>query len=866
MTATDPSIPRGRSRVFFAVGAALAALLGGWIALYLLIFTNLPELRSLEDYHPPLTSRVLDRNGRLVGEFFEQRRWLTPLEEVPEHVVRAFVAGEDSTFFEHTGIDITSILRAAWVNLRAGGEIRQGGSTITQQMVKTLLLTPERSFRRKFREMVLAKRTEKQLTKNEILYLYLNQIYFGRGAYGIGVATRTYFGKEVKDLSVSEGALLAGLPKAPSRFSPFRNPEAADQRRRYVLSRMVEEGDLRQGEYEAALADPPAVVDPSERGDFEAAAYFTEEVRRYLFDQLGGETVLHEGLVIETSMDLDLQRAAVDALRKGLVDHDRRQGYRGPMRRVADDEVEAEVVRVGVENDLIEPPETEEEGDEEEAEVAAAEAEAPAPTPLDPQALELARPYLGVVTAVDPQAQTARVALGPGIEGVVHLEDVAWARKPDPSAASTPVKKIARIFERGDVAAFTRIEAETAEDADDEAEDAAAEAPRLVLHQEPIVQGAVLSFEVDTGDVLAMVGGYDFEKSQFNRAIQASRQPGSAFKPLIYAAALHKGYTPVSILWDRPVVYVDKESGFIWRPQNYGRAFYGPIPLRTALVRSVNNATVHLFRDLGVSFVVDYARRAGIQSDLARDLSLALGSSGVSLLELTRAYAIFPAGGRQVAPRFIKRVTNLAGEVLIENLRLGDPLPEFFAPPPLDGDESVAVAQVEFGPPAPVPTDRVISAEEAYLVTDLLRGVVADPRGTGWRLRALGRPVAGKTGTTNDQADAWFVGFSPDVVTGVWVGHDESRVLGRGETGSRAAAPIWVDYMVVALEKRPAREFKVPEGIVFARIDRETGLLADSTSTDTYFQALIEGTEPSESARRAYTSSESRRLLRQDAF
>jgi penicillin-binding protein 1A len=817
-------------RILLASAGLLAlAGAGAGVGFYLAFVRDLPRLRSLEDYSPPLASHVFDRNGRPIAAFYRERRRLVRLDEVPDHVVRAFVAGEDSSFFQHSGIDYMSILRAAWVNLLAGGEIKQGGSTITQQMVKTLLLSPERSYRRKVREMILARDIEQRFTKDEILFLYLNQIYFGHGAHGIGEAARSYFDKDVSQLSISEGALLAGLPKAPSRYSPYASPEQAERRRQYVLERMHLDGFLDEATYGAALAEVPVLADPGEKPDFATAAYFGEEVRRLLFEALGADAVLEGGLVIETTLDLELQRAAVAAVRQGLLDLSRRQGWGGPQRRVARAEIAREIELLGLENGLV------------------------AEDPLGPGP----GPFAGVVTAVDAEAQTARVALAPGLAGEVALADVAWARKLDPEQAPQEVRSIEKVFHTGDVASFAPLPA---------AEDGAL---RLSLYQEPSVEGALLSLELASGEVLALVGGYDFARSQFDRVTQARRQPGSSFKPVIYGAALARGYTPASIVFDRPVVYTDEASGFVWRPQNYGRAFYGPITLRDALARSVNNATVHLFRDVGVDFVIAYARRLGIESPLSRDLSLALGSSEVTLLELTRAYAVFGHQGRRVRPLFIRRVLDRHGEVLLERVPLRDsvagaaPAGEPEAPAAGGGGEDVAAGGA---PPLP-DADAVLPPEQAYLVTDLLRAVVNDPDGTGWRLRALARPVAGKTGTTNEQADAWFIGFSPEIATGVWVGHDETRFLGWGETGSRAAAPIWVDYMRAALAPRPVREFPVPEQIVFARIDRKTGLLADAGSPDTVFQAFLADTVPTETSDSEKTESEGRRLLRlDDAF
>jgi penicillin-binding protein 1A len=848
------SRPRRRGARLLLAAAALLSLacVAAGLGFYLVFLRDLPDLETLDDYRPPLASHVYDRSGVLIGEFWNERRVLVPFSEIPRHVVLAFVASEDSTFFEHQGIDFASILRAAWVNLLAG-EKKQGGSTITQQMVKTLLLSPEQTYRRKLREMILARDIEQRFTKEEILYLYLNQIYFGHGAHGIGEAARTYFGKRVGELSASEAALLAGLPKAPSRYSPHANPERSEKRRRYVLDRMLEEGFLDASSHAAAVAERPALAAMPPPA-YAEAAFFTEEVRRYLFDALGSEAVLEGGLEIETTLDAGLQHAATLAVRRGLEALDERQGWRGPERHASEAELAAAVEAAAAEN--------------------AAAAGAPPLADAGPgaPALPADRPLHGVVLRVDEGSQTATVAFAEGVEAKVTLADVAWARPADAPKGTPAPKSIARVFRRGDVARFRLLPPENG-----------AKTLRATLFQEPIVEGALLSFEVTTGEVRALVGGYDYARSQFDRVTQARRQPGSAFKPVIYGAAIAKGYTPASIVWDRPVVYTDETSGFTWRPRNYGRSFYGPITLREALVRSVNNATVHLFRDVGVDYVIRYARRLGIESPLDRDLSLALGSSTLSLLELTRAYATFAAGGRRVVPIFIRRVRDRDGNALLENVSLGA------APPAAPGAGAPAPATPPAEPPSPretAPVDlplpdalpasfeadpdpnQLLAAAQAYLVTDLLRAVVIDPGGTGSRLRELERPVAGKTGTTNDQADAWFIGFSPDVATGVWVGHDEVRFLGWGETGGRTASPIFVDYMRTALADRPAREFPVPDEIVFARIDRKTGLLADASSSEnaTVFQSFLVDTEPTETAGQAQTVSEDLRLLRMDSF
>ena len=872
---------RSRLSRFILLTLLLFGLAGGaaGVWFYEEYVRGLPDLRRIEDYRPPVTSIILNRKGRLIGEFSEERRRLVPIGEIPAVVQLAFVAAEDKSFFQHRGLDYSSILRAAIANLRGGG-IKQGASTITQQTVKSLLLSPERTFRRKIREMILALQIEQRFSKDEILYLYVNQIYFGHGAWGIGQAARDYFGKSVPELSLSEAALLAGLPQRPSDYSPYRSMKSADARRRYVLNRMLVDGFIGQEAYEEAIDDIPVIRSHPDDQNFAPAAHFVESVRRRLFEELGGEIVLQEGLIIETTLDLDLQNAAVDALRAGLENHDHRQGYRGSLRQVEAESIPDEIVKVGKINQKKLAPSSE----------VTSSAE---PQRLLPQ-LSTGEVLTGVVISIDKEQQTALIGLAPGVEGRVRLKDIKWAREADPKRRPYPLRKLESVFQPGMVALFERLSdlASVQEPSSDAKADPRPPQIRLGLFQSPIVQGALISFENETGNVLSLVGGYDYRRSEFNRATQAKRQPGSAFKPLIYGAALEKGYTPVSEVVDRPVVYTDPVSGFIWAPRNYGRKFYGPMPMRNALKRSVNNATVHLFRDLGVDFVIDYARRFGIQSPLSRDLSLALGSSSLTLLELTAAYGVFPNKGRRVTPIFITRVIGKNGQTLLEDVALGPPQTPLEEIPMLDslipepqpvelqefeilaGEAELEESLSDFDPPAPLLVEedvfpevdnRVITEQAAYLMSDLMKAVIQE--GTGRKLRKLKRPLAGKTGTTNDQGDAWFVGFSPELTTGVWVGHDDNRVLGFGETGAGAALPIWSDFMAVALKERPIRDFEVPqEEIVFQRIDRETGLIADAKTRNAYFQPFLEGTGPEKSVSQQESDSEARQALLEDVF
>ena len=900
----------------FAIGAALLVLAGaaGGFWFYLTFVRDLPDLESVEDFRPRLASMVFDRDGAPIGEYYNERRYIAPLEDIPEHTRLAFVAAEDQNFFEHAGIDYVAIVRAAWVDLRAG-EIKEGASTITMQLVKQMLLSPERKFRRKIREMILARQIEQRFEKDEILWLYLNQIYYGHGAWGIGEAARSYFGKHVSELSVSESAMLAGLPQRPSEYSPFRDPEAAEKRRRSVIRRMRSMGAIDEPGAEAALEDVPVLADDEPNPDYVASAYFTEEVRRYLYERLGGETVLEGGLVIETTIDLELQRGAAKAIETGLRAHDRRYGYRGPLRKVAASEIEAEILNLGEENDLLPEPEPEEEalaegetapadaelaetaaeGEEAAAEPEAEEAllaeadtetgadgeEAAADEEEGPEAIEIPEDELlvGIVVEVDRKAKLARVAFAPDLVAEAHLDDSDWAREPAPERRPRAVTRINQVFAKGDVAHFMRIpEGESKADVPEEPELDEDGEPiplpvRVGLEQTPEVEGALLSLDNATGDILALVGGRDHAKSEFNRATQAQRQPGSSFKPFIYGAALSREYTPVSILYDRPIVIEDRDSGFVWRPRNYSRHFFGPIPMRRALAKSVNNATVHLFRDVGVDYVIDYARRLGIQSPLTRDLTLALGSSDVNLLELTSAYAVFPSGGKRVIPRFITRVTDRDGNVILEDVALGNTPPPVLKPladpkdaESADEDEALADAGWDQGYPDGeiLPTDQLIPPSEAFLMCDLLKTVVNE--GTGRGVKRLGHYLAGKTGTTNDQADAWFMGFSPDVTTGVWVGYDSVKRLGWGETGGKTALPIWRDYMAVALSGRPVRDFPAPDQIVYERVDPETGLLADASTQGAYFQPFVENTAPTEFSSKRSRATDLRRSLREDAF
>ncbi len=645
-------------------------------------------------------------------------------------------------------MDLIGICRATLKNLLAG-EIVQGGSTITQQVVKSLLLTPERTFMRKIKEAVLAHRIENSLSKNEILYLYLNQVYFGAGAYGVEAAARAYFDKHASELDLSEAALLAGLPKAPSRFSPIHHFAMARERQRYVLQRMADSDFITFDEARKALAKPLQIEKPK-RGTVREMDYFTEEVRRQAEARFGRDMLYKEGLIIQTTMDLKAQRFAEKALDQGLRELDKRhKQYRGLHASVPRDDWPSALRVLGQSN-----------GELEEGKVVA-----------------------GLVENFDAKSRTISVNLG---------EEKALIPQPGWQWVQVSNKRAEKIFRTGDV---LRLKLDRRQDKNTWI---------AAVEQDPGMEGALMSISPLTGRVICMVGGRNFEKSQFNRCTQALRQPGSSFKPIIYAAALDKGYTEASILIDSPISYNDHSLKGSWTPSNYDRQFWGPILLRKALIHSRNVVTVKLLESIGVNYAINYARRLGITSQLTPTLALALGASDVTLQELLTAYSTFPGQGERVEPYVIERVLDRYGNLVEEHQ---------------------------------VKKEEVISAKTAYLVTDLLQGVVRE--GTGTKAKELKRPAGGKTGTTNELKDAWFIGFTPSVLTGVWVGYDDHTIsLGKGETGGRAACPIWVYFMKEYLKDKPVETFPIPDGIIFAKINASSGAIVKSNEEGSVYAAF----------------------------
>ena len=751
-------------KILFITTVIVVGLGGGVVAgtvWYLL--RDLPPITGLHEYQPSLVTRVYSADKQVIGQFFVERRILVPLTKIPTTLVNAVIATEDSRFFEHRGVDFVGIGRAMVTNILSG-RIRQGASTITQQLARSLFLSPKRDFERKVREALLALKIEQLIGKEQILELYLNQIYFGHGAYGVQSAAQTYFNKDVGQLTLGEAAFLAGLPKAPSDYSPYNHYQAAKRRQSVVLKRLADERFITPKQAEQAGAEGLSFR-PLYRDDI--APYFVERVRQRLVADYGETMVYKGGLQVYTTLSRPAQVAATAALEEGLRQLDKRQGYRGPLRRAQ----------------------------------TADSPNGPAIGAMAAGPLRQGEVIEGVVTKI---ARDGIIVTAQGVPGKIPFDDFAWARHQargkDASKAKDTTKSLAEFFLVGDV-----IEVKVKK--------VGTPLAQFSLEQTPQVEGALLSLDPRTGRIVAMVGGYDFKRSEYNRTVLSRRQPGSAFKPIIYATAIEKGFSPATPLIDSGVVYNENDPDMIWRPENYDQKFYGQILMRDALAHSRNAATVRLLEKISVPPVLDLARRVGITSPLAHDLSLALGSSGVTVQELTAAYGIFLNQGLSLEPYLIESVVDASGEFLENHL--------------------------------PEPR-QVLSKETAYLVTNMMEDVIQ--RGTAQAARGMGRPLAGKTGTTNDFTDAWFVGGAPNLVTGIWVGFDDIRSLGEKETGSHTALPIWMDYLKVALEPLPVVPFTIPDGIVFAKIDPATGLLAPDGENTGLVEVFVKGTEPTQHA------------------
>jgi penicillin-binding protein 1A len=787
------------------VGLGLSGLLGIGVA-YFYVASSLPRVETLSDYRPPLITRIYSDDGTIIAEYSKERRILVPIDKLPWQLVQAFVAAEDSNFFKHKGLDLLSILRAALKNVKAGG-IAQGGSTITQQVAKQLLLTSERSFSRKFKEAILARRMENTLTKKEILFLYLNQIYLGHRAYGVEAAAQNYFDKNVEQLTLAECAIIAGLPQAPSRYSPYRHYKRAIERQQYVLQRMTEEGYITPLEAEQARNEQ-VEIRPRLNTHLEETAYFNEQVRRYLEERFGSEQLYTGGLEVYTSINIPMQQAAEKAVRNNLRNHDKRQGYRGPL-QLGDDQT-PESFLDDQQKALLKQP--------------------------------LTQGVLIQALVTGGNAEQINCQIGER-EGLIQIKDAKWAAPLSVVASDVEPSGNAERGKPSRIPTGSLIEVEVLRIPE--------EGPlELALDQHPLAQAALIASAPETGQIKAMVGGYDFSESQFNRAIQAKRLPGSAIKPIIFAAALDKGYTPGSVILDTPLIYKElnnKGKLSAWKPKNYEEKFYGPTSFRQALAHSRNVVTIKILEDIGVGYVSKYSKKLGIDTPLTRDLTMALGSTAITPIEILNAYTVFANGGVKVSPSYINKIVDRNGRIL-ESIDPAD-----FATG-IDADQRLIRK----------PPRRVISAETAYLITNIMESVVRE--GTGWRAKALKRPSAGKTGTTNDLKDAWYIGYIPQLACVSWVGYDQERPLGRSETGSKAAAPAWVDFMQEAIKQYPATDFAVPDEIEFYPIEEQTGKLLADDDPRSRIEAFASGTAPTEyaSAKKAPKARDFFRLDQED--
>ncbi|HVZ50676.1 MAG TPA: penicillin-binding protein 1A [Pseudolabrys sp.] len=772
----------------FAAGTILFVVGVAGVAGLLWHFSkDLPDYSQLQDYEPPVMTRVHAADGSLVAEYARERRLYIPIQAVPKLVINAFLAAEDKNFYEHGGLDFTGIARAAFNYVQNFGSNRrpQGASTITQQVAKNFLLTNEVSLTRKIKEALLALKIERTYSKDKILELYLNEIYLGLGAYGIAAASLVYFDKSVNELTIQEAAYLATLPKAPNNYNPFRARERALERRNWVIDRMAESGFIKAADGEKAKRMPLGVTTKPATVHTVAAEYFAEEVRRELYERYGEKKLYEGGLSVRTSLDPKLQLLARKTLSEGLVHYDENRGWRGALSQI--DIAGDWGVKLA-----------------------------------DVKALQDVAPWrLAVVLEVSDQS--ARIGLQPGRDpggfvskeraiGILPLEGVKWAK-----VHGKAPTKVGQVVNPGDVVYVSPLKNDG----------------QYRLQQVPDVSGAMVVEDPLTGRVLAMVGGFSYDQSQFNRATQALRQPGSSFKPIVYAAALDNGYTPSSLVLDAPLE-IDQGPGLgVWKPENYEGDFYGPSTLRFGIEHSRNVMTVRLAQDIGMPLIADYAKRFGVYDDLPPYLSFALGAGETTLLRMVTAYGMIDNGGRSIKPTLIDRIQDRYGHTVYKH----------------DERECIGCDAKKWqDQPEPSLIDRrrqVLDPMTAYQITSIMEGVVqrGTAGGVGFQ-REVGKPVAGKTGTTNDYKDAWFIGFTPDIVVGVYIGYDKPKSLGRGETGGRVAAPIVKDFMKVALADKPAVPFRVPPGIKLIRVDLKTGTRAGPETQKAILEAFKPGTAP----------------------
>jgi penicillin-binding protein 1A len=778
-----------RRIAFIGGGTAIASLVAAGVGFLAVLYTfgsDLPDIEQLEDYEPPVTTRVHAADGRLLTEFARERRLFVPISAIPKRVVDAFLAAEDQHFYSHEGLDFIGIMRAALTNMVNAATDRRlvGASTITQQVAKNFLLSGEVSYDRKIREAILAYRIEQAFTKEEILELYLNEIYLGVGSYGVAAASLNYFDKSLNELSLADIAYLAALPKAPNNYHPTRKTEAAIGRRNWVLGRMAKEGFITDEQAEQTGAEPLS-INRGGNGEVFNAAYFNEEIRRQLQTMYGNDALYEGGLSVRTSLEPQLQTVAEDVLQRGLITYDRRHGWRGPVGHMNLEFMQPENWQQRlVDNQKFVP---------------------------------LKQWRLSVVLSF--KEKDAVIGFEDGTLGVLRYEDLRWARRwLSTNARSGRPKSAEDLLMAGDMILVERVTI------DDQPGD------YYSLQKKPAIEGALVAMDPHTGRVLALVGGFDFSTSEFNRATQAARQPGSAFKPFVYAAALDQGYTPSDLILDAPFVIDQGYGQGKWKPANYTNKFYGPSTLRLGIEKSRNLMTVRLAQSIGMDPIVEYAQRFGIIDAMPATLAMSLGAGETTLLKITAAYSMLVNGGKKITPTMIDRIQDRRGGTVYRS-----------------DDRPCETCEVETWEDQTTPVvadgrEQVIDAGTAYQITSFLEGVVQ--RGTGVRIRAVGKPLAGKTGTTNDSQDTWFIGFSPDLAVGIFAGFDQPRSLGKKETGSSVAAPIFRDFFKEALADAPATPFRIPPGIRLVRVNVKTGLPTTPDDKNVILEAFKPGTEP----------------------
>lgn len=829
---------------------------------------DLPKIDKLQDYKPNLASQIYSKDGVLLAELGLEKREIVEMQDVPARVIDAFLAAEDDKFFEHKGVDYFGLARAMFANFRAG-KVVQGGSTITQQVAKSLLLSSERSITRKVKDFILAQRIEEKLNKKEILYLYLNQVYLGGGYYGIKAAAHGYYNKELKDMTVAEAAMLAGLLVAPGKYSPYVNPQAARKRQHYVLERMLKLKKITKAQHEQALVEKTVY---RIREDELRAGYFTEWVRQKVVETVGEKPFLIDGFKVRTSLDWELQKVAEEQVKKGIKDIDKRQGYKGPFAHISDEEFSkfekesrrnlykkrSEFFIINDSNEKIyEFVFDEKKYDElKEAEKKSNETNADESfvTGLSdedslPEALELNSQYEAVVTRLDDVSRVIYVSLA-GSPGIIPFDNFKWAHKRSINENTSyyqEVTKPSTILRVGDLihVQMTKKAAGLAGYLSKEgiAVLNKSKNANLVRNQKYIiclldqvaeVQGALFSMDVRTGEIISYVGGSDYKISKFNRVIQAKRQPGSSFKPILYSAALEHGYNPATIVMDTPEALPGFDSASSWKPKNYEGGFKGPVTVRTSLEESRNIPTIKMADKVGVGTILKFVDRIGFNAKLENNLSIALGTFGVSPRDLVSTFAIYPNGGKFVTPKAILSVIDRDGKKYQIN-----EIEKDMKIPGTDTKEEVIEQSGTFI--KNLNDKQVYDPRLAYIMTSLMKGVVTS--GTATAARDLSPNIGGKTGTTNDYVDAWFVGFTSNVVTAVWNGFDDNKTLGHGETGGRSALPVWKEYMRANIRKFGDQPFEVPAGISQVWINKETGRKAAPNSPGAILEVFAEEME-----------------------